>query len=262
MNSSNFNSKKITTPQYTKARIELIKEVVYKSDQVVTDIFHFINKTLDQPTKQEIVVYRKAILNLLNHKNDEKFKYIYEIASRSVYEQEAKEEKIILELKNDVILNPNIFSVSWEDISKNIRNQFLDKNDLSPDSIKAAFTEEHKRMVDLRNKINKIIELGISVPEAEDLAITERTFLKLTDLVNIFLSENFQDVGAMVQEIEAFEKRYSLDDTSAGSVFMDANYKTISNLSAPKFPGDAVNKYYVDEAIDGLRKLLIDPIKK
>ncbi|MDQ0513601.1 hypothetical protein J2Z62_000039 [Mycoplasmoides fastidiosum] len=239
---------------FTKDQVDLVKDVITKSDQVVVDIFHFMNKTLDAPSKQEIVVYRKAILNLLNQKNDEKFKYIYDIASKSVYQQKEEEERIQLELKNDVVMSPNIFMLSWSEITKNIQNSFLDSNDLTPESLKNAFLEEHRRLAELRAKINKMIQLGFDVANPNELEIQERTFLKLTDLVNIFLSENFQDVGAMVQEIEVFEKRYNLDKEETGSVFLDANYKTITNLTKPKFPGDAANKSYVDDRIDELSR--------
>lgn len=238
--------------------IKLIKTVLAESDDVISDIYHLVNKTVDKPNKNEISIYRKSLMNLLNSKQDEKFKYIYEIASKAVFDFKEKEEKIKVQLQNQVFISPNIFTISWSEVSDNIKKTLQDQNEISPESIKYAFVEEHKRLNELRKKINKMLELGISVPNAKDLEVTEKTFLKLTEILNIFMLENFNDVTSMMQEIEVFEKQYNINAKTPNSIFMDANYKKISNLSSPEIASDAANKAYVDSQI----KMLNDKIEQ
>ncbi|UVD81440.1 hypothetical protein NV226_01750 [Mycoplasma iguanae] len=240
---------------YDEKNVNLVKNVIQDSDEVITDIYHMINKTVDNPSKNEISIYRKSLLKLLNSKNDEKFRYIYEIAAKAVFDYKEKEEKRITRLQNEVLVSPNIFTITWAEINANIKNSLENLSEIDPESIKYAFIEEHRRLLDLKNKINKMIALGIDVPNAKKaLEVNEKTFLKLTDLINIFMLENFNDVSSMVQEIEVFEKQYNIDEKTPNSVFIDANYKKITNLADPKILSDAATKNYVDQQIQFLLK--------
>lgn len=241
---------------FVDENIKLAKDVVTKSDDVVIKIYKFINETIDDPSKNQITIYRKTLLRILDKNNDEKYKYLYAIIAKSVYEYRETEFKQRDVLTNQVLVNPTFLTISWNELQKNIQDKLGSRKDgLTVKSIKDAYMLEHERLNDLYQKINQMIESGIEIPK-DKVNITKKTFLKLSELVNIFMLENFDEVDALVQEIEIFEKRYSLSTETNNSVYMDANYKNISNLAMPVRNDDAANKKYVDDQIAKIYQLI------
>ncbi|MEG2922703.1 MAG: hypothetical protein RR803_02700, partial [Malacoplasma sp.] len=119
---------------------------------------------------------------------------------------------------------------------------------LSPNSLEKAYKDELEKVKRLYEKLVDMQENGVDV-STENIEITRSTMLKLTDLVNIFMLENFDEMQPLMQEIQIFEKYHSFSTEKETSIFIDANYKNITNLAPPKKNTDAVTKKYVDDQI-------------
>lgn len=120
---------------------------------------------------------------------------------------------------------------------------------LSPASLEKAYKDELDKVKKLYAKLRDMRENGVDVSD-EAIDTTRSTMLKLTDLVNIFMLENFNELQPMMQEIQVFEKYHTFTTNKESSIFIDANFKSITNLAAPKKDNDAATKKYVDEQIE------------
>lgn len=234
-----------------KKNLDLYSRIIDKSDDVVFEIYKFMNKTLDKPTKAEVDLYRKSIIMALKKGNQKKYGYLYKLIAKKVYDYKEiikdKNEKAA----NQIIINPNIFALSWNDLQANIREKLRnsDTEMLSPESLEKAYKDELDKVKKLYAKLKDMHDNGVMVPN-NALDITRSTMLKLTDLVNVFMLENFDELQPMMQEIQMFEKRRVFSENSESSIFIDANYKTITNLSQPRKDNDAATKKYVDEQFE------------
>ncbi|MEF9985194.1 MAG: hypothetical protein RSA40_02460 [Malacoplasma sp.] len=233
-----------------KKNLSLYTKILDQSDDVVSEIYKFMNKTLDPPTKSEIELYRKSIIMALRKGNHTKYSYLYKIIAKNVYDYKSyvadKQEKA----QNQIIINPNIFAISWDDLQNNIKDKLrnVDSDKLSPNSLEKAYKDELEKVKRLYEKLVDMQENGVDV-STENIEITRSTMLKLTDLVNIFMLENFDEMQPLMQEIQIFEKYHSFSTEKETSIFIDANYKNITNLAPPKKNTDAVTKKYVDDQI-------------
>lgn len=234
-----------------KRNLALYSKIIDRSDEVVSVIYKFMNKTLDAPTKAEIELYRKSIILALRKGNHKKYGYLYKIIAKNVYDYKEYVRDENLKAQNQVIINPNIFAISWDDLQSNIRDRLrnTDSDMISPESLEKAYKEELDKVKKLYAKLKDMHDNGVEIaPDALD--ITRSTMLKLTDLVNIFMLENFDELQPMMQEIQVFEKYHSFTTDHNNSIFIDANFKNITNLSPPRKDTDAATKKYVDEQIE------------
>lgn len=236
-----------------KRNLELYSKIIDKSDQIVSIIYKFMNKTLDPPTKAEIDLYRKSIIMALKKGNHKKYAHLYKIIAKNVYDYKEYVKDENVKANNQVIINPNIFAISWNDLQANIRDKLRnsDSEMLSPESLEKAYKDELDKVKKLYEKLRDMQENGVEVP-SNALNITRSTMLKLTDLVNVFMLENFDELQPMMQEIQAFEKHRVFTENSENSIFIDANYKNITNLAPPRKDNDAATKKYVDEQFEKL----------
>ncbi|MEG1821046.1 MAG: hypothetical protein RR201_02255, partial [Malacoplasma sp.] len=69
-----------------KKNLSLYTKILDQSDDVVSEIYKFMNKTLDPPTKSEIELYRKSIIMALRKGNHTKYSYLYKIIAKNVYD--------------------------------------------------------------------------------------------------------------------------------------------------------------------------------
>lgn len=234
-----------------KKNLELYSRIIDKSDDIVATIYKFINKTLDPPTKAEIDLYRKSIIMAIRKGNQKKYGYLYKVIAKNIYDYKEFVRDESHKANNQVIINPNIFAISWNDLQANIRDKLRnsDSEMLSPESLERAYKDELDKVKKLYSKLRDMHENGVEVPN-DVMNITRSTMLKLTDLVNVFMLENFDELQPMMQEIQAFEKHKVFTENSECSIFIDANYKNITNLAPPRKDNDAATKKYVDEQIE------------
>lgn len=236
-----------------RTNLKLYARIIDKSDEVVEEIYKFMNKTMDSPTKAEIDLYRKSIIMALRKGNHKKYGYLYKIIAKKVYDYKDfvidKEQKA----QNQVIINPNIFAVSWNDLQANIKDKLrnADSDMISPASLEKAYKDELDKVKKLYAKLKDMRDNGVDVSE-ETIDMTRSTMLKLTDLVNVFMLENFDELEPMMQEIQVFEKYHTFTTNKENSIFIDANFKNITNLAPPRKDNDAATKKYVDEQIEKL----------
>lgn len=242
-----------------KKNLALYIRIIDKSDEVVGVIYKFMNKTLDAPTKAEIELYRKSIIMALRKGNHKKYGYLYKIIAKNVYDYKEYMRDENVKAQNQVIINPNIFAISWNDLQANIKDRLrnTDSDMISPASLEKAYKDELDKVKKLYAKLKDMRENG--VPVADDaIDMTRSTMLKLTDLVNVFMLENFDELQPMMQEIQIFEKNHVFTTDKETSIFIDANFKSITNLAYPRKETDAVNKKYVDEQIEKIWQFLND----
>lgn len=234
-----------------KKNLELYSRIVDKSDDVVATIYKFMNKTLDAPSKAEIDLYRKSIIMAIRKGNHKKYGYLYKIIAKNVYDYKEQVKDNNNKANNQVIVNPNIFAISWNDLQANIRDRLrnTDSEMLSPENLEKAYKQELDKVKKLYKKLEDMNKNGVEVPN-NVMEITRTTMLKLTDLVNIFMLENFDELQPMMQEIQIFEKHHAFNSNATNSIFIDANFKNITNLSQPVKENDAATKKYVDEQIE------------
>lgn len=234
-----------------KKNLELYSKIIDRSDDIVATIYKFMNKTLDPPTKAEIDLYRKSIIMALKKGNHKKYGYLYKIIAKNIYDYKEHVRDQSHKANNQVIINPNIFAISWDDLQANIRDRLrnTDSDMLTPENLEKAYKAELDKVKKLYNKLKDMADNGVEVP-SDTLNMTRSTMLKLTDLVNIFMLENFDELQPMMQEIQLFEKHHTFTDSANNSIFIDANFKNITNLSAPIKDADAATKKYVDEQIE------------
>lgn len=234
-----------------KKNLELYSKIVDKSDDVVATIYKFMNKTLDAPSKAEIDLYRKSIIMAIRKGNHKKYGYLYKIIAKNVYDYKDQVRSDNNKANNQVIVNPNIFAISWNDLQANIRDRLrnTDSEMLSPENLEKAYKQELDKVKRLYKKLEDMSKNGVEVPN-NVMEITRSTMLKLTDLVNIFMLENFDELQPMMQEIQMFEKHHAFNSNANNSIFIDANFKNITNLSQPIKENDAATKKYVDEQIE------------
>lgn len=234
-----------------KRNLELYSRIIDKSDEIVATIYKFINKTLDPPTKAEIDLYRKSIIMAIRKGNHKKYGYLYKVIAKNIYDYKEFVRDESHKANNQVIVNPNIFAISWNDLQANIRDKLRnsDSEMLSPESLEKAYKDELDKVKKLYSKLKEMRDNGVEVP-TDTMNITRSTMLKLTDLVNVFMLENFDELQPMMQEIQAFEKHRVFTENSETSIFIDANYKNITNLAPPRKDSDAATKKYVDEQIE------------
>lgn len=237
--------------QEFKKNLELYSKIIDRSDDIVATIYKFMNKTLDPPTKAEIDLYRKSIIMAIKKGNHKKYGYLYKIIAKNIYDYKEHVRDQTHKANNQVIINPNIFAISWDDLQANIRDRLRnsDSDMLTPENLEKAYKGELDKVKKLYNKLKDMADNGVEVP-ADTLNMTRSTMLKLTDLVNVFMLENFDELQPMMQEIQMFEKHHTFTDSSNNSIFIDANFKNITNLSAPIKDADAATKKYVDEQIE------------
>ena len=120
---------------------------------------------------------------------------------------------------------------------------------ISPASLEKAYKDELDKVKKLYEKLRDMRDNG--VPVADDaIDMTRSTMLKLTDLVNIFMLENFDELQPMMQEIQIFEKNHVFSTEKENSIFIDANFKNITNLAQPRKDTDAATKKYVDDQLE------------
>lgn len=233
-----------------KKNLTLYTKILDQSDDVVSEIYKFMNKTLDPPTKAEIDLYRKSIIVALRKGNHKKYSYLYKIIAKNVYDYKDYVADKQQRAQNQIIINPNIFAISWDDLQSNIKDKLrnLDSEKLSPASLEKAYKDELTKVKKLYDKLVDMQENGVDV-STENLDITRSTMLKLTDLVNVFMLENFDEMQPLMQEIQIFEKYHSFSTDKETSIFIDANYKNITNLAPPRKNTDAATKKYVDDQI-------------
>lgn len=234
-----------------KKNLELYIRIIDKSDEIVSIIYKFMNKTSDLPTKAEIDLYRKSIIMALKKGNHKKYGYLYKIIAKNVYDYKEYVRDENHKANNQIIVNPNIFAISWNDLQANIRDKLRnsDSEMLSPESLEKAYKDELDKVKRLYDKLKDMRDNGVKVP-TDVMNITRSTMLKLTDLVNVFMLENFDELQPMMQEIQAFEKHRVFTENAENSIFIDANYKNITNLAPPRKDNDAATKKYVDEQIE------------
>lgn len=234
-----------------KKNLVLYSKIIDRSDDIVAVIYKFMNKTLDMPTKAEIELYRKSIIMALKKGNDKKYGYLYKIIAKNVYDYKEFVRDENQKAQNQVIINPNIFAISWDDLQSNIKDRLRnsDSDMISPESLEKAYKDELDKVKKLYNKLKDMRENGVEVSD-EAIDMTRSTMLKLTDLVNVFMLENFDELQPMMQEIQIFEKYHSFAPDHNNSIFIDANFKNITNLSPPRKDNDAATKKYVDEQIE------------
>lgn len=229
----------------------LYTRIIDKSDEIVEVIYKFMNKTLDSPTKAEIDLYRKSIIMALRKGNHKKYGYLYKIIAKNVYDYKEFVRDEQQKAQNQVIINPNIFAISWDDLQANIKDKLRnsDSDMISPASLERAYKDELDKVKKLYAKLKDMRDNGVDVSE-ETIDTTRSTMLKLTDLVNIFMLENFNELEPMMQEIQVFEKYHTFSTNKENSIFIDANFKNITNLAPPRKDNDAATKKYVDEQIE------------
>ncbi len=234
-----------------KKNLDLYSKIINKSDDIVATIYKFINKTLDPPAKAEIDLYRKSIIMAMKKGNHKKYGYLYKVIAKNIYDYKEYVKDENQKANNQIIINPNIFAISWNDLQANIRDKLRnsDSEMLSPENLEKAYKTELDKVKKLYSKLRDMQENGVEIP-AETLDITRSTMLKLTDLVNIFMLENFDELQPMMQEIQVFEKHKVFTENGECSIFIDANYKNITNLAPPRKESDAATKKYVDEQIE------------
>lgn len=234
-----------------KKNLDLYIRILDQSDEVVASIYKFMNKTLDAPTKAEIDLYRKSIIMALKKGNHKRYAYIYKVIAKNVYDYKEFVKDKQQKAQNQIIINPNIFAISWDDLQSNIRDKLrnADSDRLTPEMLEKAYKTELDKVKKLYQKLKDMEENGVEVTK-ENLDITRSTLLKLTDLVNIFMLENFDELQPMMQEIQIFEKYHSFSTDKESSIFIDANFKNITNLAPPRKDTDAATKKYVDEQIN------------
>lgn len=234
-----------------KKNLNIYSQIIKKSDEIVAVIYKFINKTLDQPSKGEIDLYRKSIVMAMKKGNQKKYGTLYKIIAKNIYDYKEYLREENLKADNNIIINPNIFAISWDDLQANIKDRLRhsDSEMLSPQSLEKAYKEELDKIKKVYEKLKDMHTNGVEVPN-DILNITRTTMLKLTDLVNIFMLENFDELKPMIQEIEIFEKHHNFSNDYQNSIFIDANFKSITNLAPPQRENDAANKKYVDEQIE------------
>lgn len=234
-----------------KKNLELYSRIIDKSDDIVATIYKFMNKTLDPPTKAEIDLYRKSIIMAIKKGNHKKYGYLYKIIAKNIYDYKEFVRDENHKANNQVIINPNIFAISWNDLQANIRDKLRnsDSEMLSPENLEKAYKDELNKVKKLYQKLKDMRDNGVEVPP-DAMNITRSTMLKLTDLVNVFMLENFDELQPMMQEIQAFEKHKVFTENAESSIFIDANYKNITNVAPPRKDNDAATKKYVDEQIE------------
>lgn len=234
-----------------KKNLELYSRIIDKSDDIVATIYKFMNKTLDPPTKAEIDLYRKSIIMAIKKGNHKKYGYLYKIIAKNIYDYKEFVRDENHKANNQVIINPNIFAISWNDLQANIRDKLRnsDSEMLSPENLEKAYKDELNKVKKLYQKLKDMRDNGVEVPP-DAMNITRSTMLKLTDLVNVFMLENFDELQPMMQEIQAFEKHKVFTENAETSIFIDANYKNITNVAPPRKDNDAATKKYVDEQIE------------
>lgn len=234
-----------------KKNLVLYSKIIDRSDEIVSVIYKFMNKTLDAPTKAEIELYRKSIIMALKKGNDKKYGYLYKIIAKNVYDYKEFVRDENQKAQNQVIINPNIFAISWDDLQSNIKDRLrnTDSDMISPESLEKAYKDELDKVKKLYAKLKDMRENGVEVSD-DAIDMTRSTMLKLTDLVNVFMLENFDELQPMMQEIQIFEKYHSFTTDHNNSIFIDANFKNITNLSPPRKDSDAATKKYVDEQIE------------
>lgn len=240
-----------------RKNLALYSRIIDESDRIVEIIYKFMNKTLDTPSKAEIDLYRKSIIMALKKGNHKKYGYLYKIIAKNIYDYKETVKDEQSKANNQVIVNPNIFAISWDDLQANIRDKIrnTDSDMVSAASLEKAYKDELDKVKKLYNKLKDMKENGVDVSK-ETLDTTRATMLKLTDLINIFMLENFDELQPMMQEIQVFEKYYTFTTNKENSIFIDANFKTISNLAAPIKEHDAVTKKYVDDQIEKILERL------
>lgn len=234
-----------------KRNLTLYIRIINKSDEVVGVIYKFMNKTLDAPTKAEIDLYRKSIIMALRKGNHKKYGYLYKIIAKNIYDYKEFVRDENQKAQNQVIINPNIFAISWNDLQANIKDKLrnTDSDMISPASLEKAYKDELDKVKKLYEKLRDMRDNG--VPVADDaIDMTRSTMLKLTDLVNIFMLENFDELQPMMQEIQIFEKNHVFSTEKENSIFIDANFKNITNLAQPRKDTDAATKKYVDDQLE------------
>lgn len=234
-----------------KKNLTIYSNIIERSDEIVVAIYKFMNKTLDAPSRPEIDLYRKSIIMAIKKGNQKKYGYLYKIIAKNVYDYKEYVNNQDTKASNNIIINPNIFAISWNDLQANIRDKLRnsDSEMLSPQSLEQAYKEELNKIKKVYQKLRDMADNGVEIP-SDITEITRATMLKLTDLVNVFMLENFNDLQPMMQEIQVFEKYHNFTQGAENSIFIDANYKTITNLAAPKKDNDAATKKYVDEQIE------------
>lgn len=240
-----------------RKNLALYSRIIDESDRIVEIIYKFMNKTLDTPSKAEIDLYRKSIIMALKKGNHKKYGYLYKIIAKNIYDYKETVKDEQSKANNQVIVNPNIFAISWDDLQANIRDKIrnTDSDMVSAASLEKVYKDELDKVKKLYNKLKDMKENGVDVSK-ETLDTTRATMLKLTDLINIFMLENFDELQPMMQEIQVFEKYYTFTTNKENSIFIDANFKTISNLAAPIKEHDAVTKKYVDDQIEKILERL------
>lgn len=237
-----------------KKNLKVYSKIIDKSDDIVAAIYRFMNKTLDQPSKGEIDLYRKSINMAIKKGNQKKYGLLYKIIAKNIYDYKEFIREENIKADNNIIINPNIFAISWNDLQANIKDRLrnTDSEMLSPQSLEFAYKEELNKIKNLYNKLKDMHNNGVEIPN-DVMNITRTTMLKLTELVNVFMLENFDELQPMMQEIQMFEKHHNFTTDAKNSIFIDANFKTITNLAAPVRETDAVTKKYVDEQIEKVR---------
>lgn len=236
-----------------RKNLALYTRIIDQSDDIVGIIYKFMNKTLDPPSKAEIDLYRKSINMALKKGNHKKYGYLYRIIAKNVYDYKETVRDEQQKANNQIIVNPNIFAISWDDLQANIKDRLRnsDSDMISPSNLEKAYKDELDKVRKLYNKLKDMKDNGVDVSQ-ETLDTTRATMLKLTDLINIFMLENFDDLQPMMQEIQVFEKYHTFTTNKENSIFIDANFKSISNLAHPTKDNDAATKKYVDEQIERL----------
>ena len=234
-----------------KKNLQLYSKIIDRSDDIVATIYKFMNKTLDAPSKAEIELYRKSIIMAIRKGNHKKYGYLYKIIAKNVYDYKEHVRDQNYKANNQIIVNPNIFAISWDDLQANIRDRLrnTDSEMLTPENLEKAYKGELDKVKRLYDKLKDMAENGVEVPN-DVMNMTRSTMLKLTDLVNIFMLENFDELQPMMQEIQMFEKHHTFTDSANNSIFIDANFKSITNLTQPVNDTDAATKKYVDEQIE------------
>ncbi|MDE5949831.1 MAG: hypothetical protein K2G54_03065 [Malacoplasma sp.] len=234
-----------------KKNLQLYSKIIDRSDEIVATIYKFMNKTLDAPSKAEIELYRKSIIMAIRKGNHKKYGYLYKIIAKNVYDYKEHVRDQNYKANNQTIINPNIFAISWNDLQANIRDRLrnTDSEMLTPENLEKAYKGELDKVKKLYEKLKDMADNGVEVP-SDVMNMTRSTMLKLTDLVNIFMLENFDELQPMMQEIQMFEKHHTFTDSANNSIFIDANFKSITNLTQPVNDTDAATKKYVDEQIE------------
>lgn len=198
---SNYQEKVISNEKNLKEYEDLIEKLVITKETLESDN----NQILKMKLSMEQLINEKDLeineLKLHSSSNTQRSSVVYDLRSQLEYEKERNQDlaKKTIELEDNLKQTMDLINNNSQNLNETVIKQYVERE-------KKLWNEERKAITrDLKNRINKVIELEIALDNAKEnyealettLSLGERKLKQKVDL----LSKNLEQLTFMYQQL-------------------------------------------------------------